>query len=333
MRTLFFALLLSVQQELDDKQGTPSEKKYLELLNVSYDPTREFYDDYNAAFTKWWKEKTNQDVFIVQSHGGSAKQARAVITGLEADVVTLATALDIDAIETKTGLVGKNWQERLPHKSVPYYSTIVFLVRKGNPKGIKDWNDLVKTGVRIILPNPKTSGGAKWAYMAAWGWAKKNRDDAASYMKEFFKNAPILDTGARGASTTFIQRGIGDVLITWENEAYLSLAKETDHEFEMVYPSVSIQADPPVTWLEGITKEKGTQDVAEFYLKYLYSKKAQELIAKHCFRPFDEEVLEKYRKKFPAIKMFKIEDFGGWETVEKEHFRDGAFFDSIYPPS
>lgn len=326
--------LEKIREELQAKKGTSSKSASLEILNVSYDPTREFYDAYNALFTAWWKERTGQDLSVIQSHGGSAKQARSVISGLEADVVSLALAFDIDAIEKMTGLVGKDWQERLPHSSSPYYSTIVFLVRKGNPKGIKDWNDLVKPQISVIMPNPKTSGGARWTYMAAWAFALNkfsgNRVMALQYMKDLFKNAPVLDTGARGSTTTFIQRKMGDVLLTWENEAYLTLEKETKGEFEIIYPSLSIQADPPVAWLEKIIREKGTEDAAEFYLKYLYSEKAQELIARHHFRPYDKAVMNRFKDKFPSIKMVSITDFGGWEKVQQEYFKDGGQFDEVH---
>lgn len=327
--------LIPLRNELAAKRSTSSKESSLEILNVSYDPTNHFFEDYNHMFQKWWKERTRQELSIIQSHGGSAKQARAVISGLEADVVSLALALDIDVIESKTGLVGsKAWEERLPHKSVPYYSTIVFLVRKGNPKGIKDWNDLIREGVRIVMPNPKTSGGARWTYMAAWGWALKQFNGqklkAEEYMRMLFKNAPVLDTGARGATTTFIQRNMGDVLLTWENEAYLTIEKEPQDAFEIVYPSLSIQADPPVTWLEGIVNEKGTKDAATFYLKYLYSRNAQKLVAKYYFRPFDEGILKQNITRFPAVKMQTIDDFGGWEKVQKEHFNDNALFDQVY---
>mgnify|MGYP001336768610 CR=1 FL=1 len=326
--------LVLIRKELEEKNSTPSDKKSLEILNVSYDPTREFYEAYNHAFKTWWKDKTQQIVTIIQSHGGSAKQARAVISGLEADVVSLALAFDIDAIESMTHLVGsKEWENRLPHKSAPYFSTIVFLVRTGNPKGIKDWGDLIKEGINVVMPNPKTSGGARWTYMAAWGWALnqyKSQDGAKDYLKKLFKNAPILETGARGATTTFIQRDMGDVLLTWENEAYLTIEKEGKGAFEIVYPSLSIQADPPVTWLEGILKEKGTADAAHFYLKYLYSVQAQELIAQHFFRPYDETILEKNKARFPPITMQTIKDFGGWEKVQELHFKDDALFDQVY---
>lgn len=324
----------SIRKELEAKHKTSSDAPSLEILNVSYDPTREFYEEYNPLFIKWWKERTNQDVEVIQSHGGSGKQARSVISGLEADVVSLALAYDIDSIEKLTHTIGKNWQNRLPNNSSPYYSTIVFLVRKGNPKQIKDWDDLVKDGVSIITPNPKTSGGARWSYLAAWGWAldkyKGDAGKAKEYMKQLYGNTPVLDTGARGATTTFIQRKMGDVLITWENEAYLTIEKTGQDEYEIVYPSMSIKAEPPVTWVDKFVQEKGTGDVARFYLAYLYSVPAQELIAKHYFRPVDEQIAKKNSDKFPQVKMLSIDDFGGWEKLQNEHFKDGAIFDEIY---
>jgi len=323
-----------IRKELEDKKGTPSKESSLEILNVSYDPTREFYDDYNLLFSKWWKERTNQEVNIIQSHGGSAKQARSVISGLEADVVSLALAFDIDSIQNFKGLIGKDWQKRLPFNSSPYYSTIVFLVRKGNPKHIKDWDDLAKVGVSVVTPNPKTSGGARWAYLAAWAWGlQANEGDTEKtklFLKKLYGNAPVLDTGARGSTTTFIQRDLGDVLITWENEAYLTIEKTGNGEYEIVYPSLSIKAEPPVTWVDAYIMEKKTEDVAKFYLKYLYSVPAQELIAKHYFRPIDPKIAEKNRDKFPSVKMVSIEDFGGWEKVQKVHFADKGVFDEIY---
>ncbi|CRX38718.1 sulfate ABC transporter substrate-binding protein [Estrella lausannensis] len=326
--------LEQIRSEIASKKGTSSTKKSLEILNVSYDPTREFYEEYNKLFAAWWKERTAQELKVVQSHGGSAKQARSVISGLEADVVSLALAFDIDAIENMTGLVGKNWQTRLPHESSPYYSTIVFLVRKGNPQGIKDWGDLIKPGIAVVMPNPKTSGGARWTYMAAWAYAVKSNSGntirALDYMKDLFKNAPVLDTGARGATTTFIQRRMGDVLLTWENEAYLTMEKDGKQEFEIVYPSISIQADPPVAWLEKIVQEKKTEDAAEFYLKYLYSEKAQELIAKNHFRPIDKTVMDRFQERYPAIEMISIKDFGGWEKVQQMFFKDGGQFDDVH---
>lgn len=338
---LFFPLSLhcfesmeAIRKTLDDKHNTSSNKHSLEILNVSYDPTREFYDEYNPLFIKWWKERTGQELTVIQSHGGSGKQARSVISGLEADVVSLALAYDIDSIQKLTGLIGKDWQKRLPYNDAPYYSTIVFLVRKGNPKGIKDWSDLAKEGVSVITPNPKTSGGARWSYLAAWAWALKqsngNEDKAKDFLKRLYANTPVLDTGARGATTTFIQRMMGDVLITWENEAYLTMHKTGEGEYEIVYPSLSIKAQPPVTWVEKYVQEKGTEDAAKFYLAYLYSIPAQELIAKHFFRPVDSDVAKKYSSQFPEIKMVSIDDFGGWNKIQEVHFEDNGIFDQIY---
>jgi sulfate/thiosulfate-binding protein len=323
-----------IRSELENKKGTHPSASSIEILNVSYDPTREFYDAYNALFAAWWHEKTQQQVSIIQSHGGSGKQARAVIAGLEADVVSLALALDIDAIENFIHVVGKNWQDRLPNNSCPYYSTVVFLVRKGNPKNIQDWSDLIRDGISVITPNPKTSGGARWSYLAAWTWAseKFNGDDKLikEFMKKMYGNTPFLDTGARGSTTTFVQRRMGDVLLTWENEAYLAKEKMTEDEYEIIYPSVSIRAEPPVAWLEKIIEEKNTVDVAKFYLKYLYSIPAQNLIGKFHFRPYDSEIQEMNREKFPMIRMVKITDLGGWEKTQREHFSDHGTFDEVY---
>jgi sulfate/thiosulfate transport system substrate-binding protein len=310
----------------------PTHAKEVKLLNVSYDPTRELYQEYNTAFAKHWKEKTGDTVVIQQSHGGSGKQARSVIDGLSGDVVTLALAYDIDAIAEKGRLLPADWQKRLPNNSTPYTSTIVFLVRKGNPKGIKDWDDLVKPGVSVITPNPKTSGGARWNYLAAWGYALKKNNNNEAKAKEFvaklFKNVPVLDTGARGATTTFVQRGIGDVLIAWENEALLSLKESPD--FELIAPSVSILAEPPVTWVDRVTKKRGTEEVAKDYLNYLYSPEGQEIAAKNFYRPRNEEVAKKFADKFPKLNLFTIDEvFGGWQKAQKAHFGDGGFFDQI----
>jgi len=329
--------LRSLREELENKKGTDSKKPTLEILNVSYDPTREFYEKYDDLFAKWWKDKTNQEVAIIQSHGGSGAQARAVISGLDADVVTLALSSDIDAIEQFSGLVGEHWQNRLPNKSVPYFSTIIFVVRKGNPKQIFGWKDLARNGVQVILPNPKISGGARWSYLAAWGWAEeafhKDRKKIMEYLQRVYANVPALDAGARASTTTFVQREMGDVLVTWENEAQLLLEKTGSESFEMVYPSISIRTEPPVAWLEKITQQKGTEDVSEFYLKYLYSIAAQELIARFAFRPYEEGIAKKFEKRFPKIKMFSVENFGGWKAIEKEHFKDGGIFDEIFLPS
>lgn len=306
----------------------------IELLNVSYDPTREFYEKYNTLFATHWKEKTGQDIKINQSHGGSGKQARSVIEGLRADVVTLALAYDIDVIAEKGKSIPTNWQAKLPNNSSPYTSTIVFLVRKGNPKHIKDWDDLVKGDVQIITPNPKTSGGARWNYLAAWAYAKDKFGGDEGKIKEFisalFKHVPVLDTGARGATTTFVQRNIGDVLIAWENEAYLSKREMNGGEFEIVYPSISILAEPPVAVVEKNAQRKGTLEAAQEYLAFLYSPQAQELIAQNFYRPRDKEVVKKYSSQFPAIKIVTIADFGGWKKAQKDHFDDEGSFDQIY---
>jgi len=303
------------------------------FLNVSYDPTRELYAAVNAAFTKYWKGKTGQDIRFRQSHGGSGSQARAVIDGLEADVVTLALAYDVDAV-SNSGLIHKDWQKRLPQNSSPYTSTIVFLVRKGNPKGIKDWNDLIRPGVQVITPNPKTSGGARWNYLAAWEYAKRknggNEAKAREFVAALLKNVPVLDSGARGATTTFVQRGIGDVLLAWENEAFLSIKELGPDKVDIVVPSLSILAEPPVAVVDKVALRRGTADLARAYLEYLYSKEAQEIIAKHHYRPRDPEVAAKYAKSFPKIEMVTIADFGGWTKAQKAHFGDGGIFDKIY---
>jgi sulfate/thiosulfate-binding protein len=304
------------------------------LLNVSYDPTRELYDDYNKAFVKHWKETTGKDVSIRQSHGGSGKQARTVIDGLPADVVTLALAYDIDALVTQGKLLPANWQARLPHNSSPYTSTVVFLVRKGNPKKIKDWNDLVKPGISVITPNPKTSGGARWNYLAAWAYALRqpggNEAKAQEFVAKLFKNVPVLDTGARGSTTTFAQRGIGDVMIAWENEAFLAVNELGKDRFEIVVPSLSILAEPPVAVVDKVALRRGTADLARAYLEYLYSKPAQEVVAKNYYRPRDPEVAAKYSNIFPAVEMVTIADFGGWAKAQSTHFSDGGVFDKIY---
>jgi len=305
------------------------------LLNVSYDPTRELYQDFNAAFAKHWKAKTGQTVTIQQSHGGSGKQARSVIDGLEADVVTLALAYDVDAI-AKVGMFPANWQTRLPNNSSPYTSTIVFLVRKGNPKKIKDWNDLAKPGVSVITPNPKTSGGARWNYLAAWGYAlRHNNNDQAkakAFVQRVFKNVPVLDTGARGSTVTFVERGIGDVLIAWENEALLAVREMGDKgEFQIVAPSVSILAEPPVTVVDKVAKKKKTAAVAKAYLEYLYTPEGQEIAARNYYRPRLPAVAAKYAKQFPQVQLFTIDQvFGGWAKAQKAHFDDGGVFDQIY---
>lgn len=305
------------------------------LLNVSYDPTRELYQDFNTSFAKYWQSKKGGKVTINQSHGGSGKQARAVIDGLEADVATLALAYDIDAIAEKGELLPLNWKSRLPYNSTPYTSTIVFLVKKGNPKNIKDWGDLVKPGIWVITPNPKTSGGARWNYLAAWGYALKtfgnNEIKAKEFVAQLYKNVPVLDTGARGATTTFVERGIGDALISWENEAYLAINKIGRGKFEVVIPSTSILAEPPVALVDKIASKHKTGEVAQAYLEYLYSEQGQEIAAKHYFRPRLENVLAKYADRFPKLNLFTIDElFGGWKKAQKTHFDDGGIFDQIY---
>lgn len=307
----------------------------IELLNVSYDPTREFYREYNSAFANYWKNKTGDTVTINQSHGGSGKQARAVLDGLDADVVTLALAYDIDALATKGHLLPENWQKRLPDESCPYTSTIVFLVHKGNPKGIKDWDDLAKPGVSVITPDPKSSGGARWNYLAAYGYELKrnNGDDAKTkqFMKALFKNVPVLDTGARGATITFVQRGIGDVLIAWENEALQTINMEGKDKFEIVAPSVSILAEPPVAVVDRFAKRHGNEAVAKAYLEYLYTPEGQEIAAHNYFRPRLESVMKKHEAQFPPVKLFTINEvFGGWTKAQKTHFASGGTFDEIY---
>jgi len=306
------------------------------LLNVSYDPTRELYQDFNAAFAKHWQQKSGKSLEVQQSHGGSSKQSRAVIDGLEADVLTLALAYDIDAV-AESGLVAKEWQKRLPQNSSPYTSTIVFLVRKGNPKGIKDWNDLVAPGIQVITPNPKTSGGARWNYLAAWAYSLKQPGGSDAKAKEFvtrlYKNVPVLDSGARGATTTFVQRGIGDVLLAWENEAFLSIKELGPDKVEIVVPSLSILAEPPVTVVDKVADKRGTRALAEEYLRYLYAPEGQELAAKHYYRPRLEAVAKKYAAAFPKVSLVTIDEvFGGWQKAQKTHFADGGVFDQIYQP-
>ena len=305
------------------------------LLNVSYDPTREMYQEFNAAFAKHWLAKTGQTVKILQSHGGSSKQARAVIDGLEADVVTLALAYDIDAISEKAKSIPANWQTRLPNNSAPYSSTITFLVRKGNPKGIKDWSDLVKPGVSVITPNPKTSGVARWNYLAAWGYALKqsggDEAQAQDFVWRLFKNVPVLDSGARGATTTFVERGIGDVLINWENEIFLSTKGAGKDKFEIVVPPVSILAEPTVSLVDKIVDKRGTRQAAQAYLEYLYSEEGQDIAGKHYYRPQLQSVAAKYSATFPALERFTLQEFfGNWQKAHKTHFADGGTFDQIY---
>jgi sulfate transport system substrate-binding protein len=303
------------------------------LLNVSYDPTRELYADYNVAFAKYWQSKTGQIVKINQSHGGSGKQARSVIDGLAADVVTLGLAGDVDALATQGKLLPVNWQSRLPNNSAPYTSTIVFLVRKGNPKGIRDWGDLVRPGVAVITPNPKTSGGARWNYLAAWAWARQlpggSDASAKEFLRKLYKNVPVLDTGARAASTTFVQRGIGDVLLAWENEAFLALHEAGADKVQIIVPSVSVLAEPSVAVVDKVVLRRGTRELAQAYLEHLYSKDGQEIIARHYYRPRDPEVAAKYAGQFPKLTLATVADFGGWTKVQKEHFADGGVFDQI----
>jgi sulfate transport system substrate-binding protein len=308
--------------------------KEITLLNVSYDPTRELYQDYNSAFARHWQEKTGDKVTIRQSHAGSGKQARSVIDGLDADVVTLALAYDVDMLWERGKLIPQDWQKRLPNNSAPYTSTIVLVVRKGNPKQIKDWDDLTRPGVSVITPNPKTSGGARWNYLAAWGYALKkfggDEGKARDFVARIFKNVPILDTGARGATTTFVQRGIGDVLIAWENEALLTLKESGQGEFELVAPSLSILAEPPVTWVDKVVSRHGTQAIAQAYLEYLYSPEGQEIAAKHYYRPRLEAIGKKHAATFPTVALFTIDEvFGGWQKAQKAHFNEGGVFDQI----
>jgi len=306
----------------------------VEILNVSYDPTRELYEAINPAFAAKWKADTGQNVTINMSHGGSGKQGRAVVDGLAADVVTLALAYDIDEIATRTSALPADWQARLPHNSSPYTSTIVFLVRQGNPKGIKDWDDLVKPGVAVVTPNPKTSGGARWNFLAAWAFARdKYGSDAAAqdYVKRLFQNVPVLDSGARGATTTFAERGIGDVLLAWENEAFLAQQELGEDRFNIVIPSISILAEPPVAVVDANAEKKGTSEVAKAYLEYLYTPEAQEIIAKNFYRPIDSAVQEKYAAAFPQLRLVTVDDaFGGWQSAQKRFFGDGGVFDAIY---
>lgn len=303
------------------------------LLNVSYDPTRELYQDYNAAFAKYWKGKTGEDVVVRQSHGGSGQQARAVIDGLDADVVTLALAYDVDAIARK-GLLPADWQKRLAHNSAPYTSTIVFLVRKGNPKGIHDWDDLVRPGIEVVTPNPKTSGGARWNYLAALGYALKqpggNEASAREFVGRLYRNVKVLDSGARGSTTTFVERGIGDVLIAWENEAYLAVKELGADKFEIIVPALSILAEPPVAIVDKVVDKHGTRKLAQAYLEYLYSPAAQEIAARHYYRPRDPAVAAKYARQFAKLQLLTVEEVaGGWEKAQKAHFADGGFFDRI----
>ncbi|HEU4824854.1 MAG TPA: sulfate ABC transporter substrate-binding protein [Dongiaceae bacterium] len=312
----------------------PSFAQTVNLLNVSYDPTRELYVEYNQAFAKHWKAKTGQDVAVRQSHGGSGKQARSIIDGLEADVATLALAADVDALARNGKLLPADWQKRLPHNSAPYTSTIVFLVKKGNPKGLKDWDDLVKPGVQVITPNPKTSGGARWNYLAAWEFAKRKYGGdakAKEFVANLYKNVPVLDTGARGSTITFVQRGVGDVLLAWENEAYLAQKEFGAGKYEIVTPSVSILAEPTVAVVDKVVDKKGTRAVAEEYLKYLYSDEGQDIAGRNYYRPTSDKAKAKYDKQFAKLTLFTVDQaFGGWAKADKDHFADNASFDQIY---
>ncbi|MGC3982844.1 MAG: sulfate ABC transporter substrate-binding protein [Steroidobacteraceae bacterium] len=317
--------------------SVPAQAKNIELLNVSYDPTRELYEDYNKAFAAYWQKKTGDVVTIKQSHGGSGKQARSVIDGLQADVVTLGLAGDIDALVTNGQLVPADWAKKLPQNSTPYTSTIVFLVRKGNPKGIKDWGDLIKPGIQVITPSPKTSGGARWNYLAAWGWALKQKGGteatAQTFVQQLYKNVPVLDSGARASTVTFAQRGIGDVLLAWENEAFLSFKEFGADKFDIVIPSVSVLAEPPVAVVEKNVARHGTAEVSKAYLEYLYSDEGQDIAGRNFYRPRNEKILAKYAKVFPKVPtLLDITYFGGWTKVQARHFDDGGVFDKIYTP-
>jgi sulfate transport system substrate-binding protein len=315
--------------------AAPAIAKDISLLNVSYDPTRELYQEYNALFARYWKDKYGDNVVIRNSHGGSGKQARSVIDGIDADVVTLALAYDIDAIAQKAKLLPADWQKRLRLNSAPYTSTYIFLVRKGNPKGIKDWGDLVRPGVSVITANPKTSGGARWGYLAAWGYALKQPGatpaSAEAFVGKLFGNVPVLDSGARGSTVTFAERGIGDVLLAWENEAHLSLKEFGDGRFDIVYPSLSILAEPPIAVVDRNVDKHGTREVAQAYLEYLYSPPAQDVVARHFYRPTDQQVAARYAAQFPQLSLFTVDEvFGGWARAQEEHFSDGGIFDRIY---
>jgi sulfate transport system substrate-binding protein len=331
-------ILYGSTPEKTSKSSVSDSPKEIKLLNVSYDPTRELYQAFNASFAKYWKQKTGQIVTINQSHGGSGKQARAVIDGLEADVVTLALAYDIDAIAENSKLLPKDWQKRLPNNSTPYTSTIIFLVRKGNPKKIKDWDDLVRKDVSVITPNPKTSGGARWNYLAAWGYSLKKYNGDETKVKDFIKrlyqNVPVLDAGARGSTTTFVERGLGDVLIAWENDAFLALKEFGADKFEIVAPSLSILAEPPVAIVDKVVDKHKTRAVAQAYLDYLYSEEGQKIAAENFYRPRLQSVAKKYEKNFPKINLITIDKvFGGWQKAQKTHFADGGLFDQLYVPS
>ena len=334
MKIFFLGLsaLITVLALINPLSANAADEKT--LLNVSYDPTRELYQQYNAAFAKYWQAKTGEKVSIKQSHGGSGKQARSVIDGLQADVVTLALASDVDAIHDKAKLLPADWQKRLPHNSSPYTSTIVFLVRKGNPKHVKDWDDLVKPGIAVITPNPKTSGGARWNYLAAWAYALKKTGDEAQareFVKKLYRNVPVLDSGARGSTTTFVERGIGDVLLAWENEAFLALRELGPDKFEIVAPSLSILAEPTVAVVDKVADKRKTRAVATAYLEYLYSEQGQEIAAKNYYRPTLDSVARKYEQQFPKLNLITVDEvFGGWRKAQKTHFADGGTFDQIY---
>jgi sulfate transport system substrate-binding protein len=338
MQRQIFVVLLTLAALTSPAFVETSGARGITLLNVSYDPTREFYQDYNKAFARYWKEKTGDTVTVRQSHGGAGKQARAVIDGLEADVVTLALAYDIDAIHERAGMIPADWQQRLPHNSSPYTSTIVFLVRKGNSRGIRDWDDLVRPGISVATPNPKTSGGARWNYLAAWGYALRRSGGSEQAARDFvgrlYRNVRVLDSGARGSTTTFVQRGIGDVLLAWENEAFLAVNELGPAKFEIVVPSVSILAEPPVTVIDRFADKHGTRQVAQAYLEYLYSPVGQRLAAKHYYRPVVPEHADPADlRRFPKIELFTIDQvFGGWRKAQKIHFDDGGIFDQIYVP-
>ena len=328
------AASLGVLSACGSGDETAGEGDAVEILNVSYDPTRELYDDYNKVFAEHWKEETGQTVTFNQSHGGSGSQARSVIDGLQADVVTLALAYDIDVLNESRDLIPEDWQSRLPDNSTPYTSTITFLVREGNPKNINDWDDLIRDDVEVVTPNPKTSGGARWNYLAGWAWAEEeygSEEAAQQYIGDLYQNVSVLDSGARGATTSFVERGIGDVLLAWENEAILSTEELGEDDFDIVAPSISILTEPPVTVVDQNVDQKGTREVAEAYLEYLYTDEGQRIAAEHYYRPRNEEILEEYSEYFPEINLFTIDEvFGGWQEAQEKHFSDGGIFDQIY---
>jgi sulfate/thiosulfate-binding protein len=337
MKTLSLTLLLAAAVATRAPAQSAAAPKPATLLNVSYDPTRELYEDYDKQFVEYWKQRTGQEVSVKQSHGGSGKQARSVIDGLEADVVTLALAYDIDQIAEKGGLLPADWQKRLPDNSSPYTSTIIFLVRKGNPKHIGDWSDLARPGVSVITPNPKTSGGARWNYLGAWGWALRqpggSEASARTLVTGIYRNVPVLDAGARGSTTTFVERGIGDVLIAWENEALLAVKELGPDKFEVVVPTSTILAEPPVAVVDRVAKKHGTEAVAKAYLEYLYSEPGQEVAARHFYRPRNPAVAARYAAQFPKVSTFTIDEvFGGWKKAQAIHFADGGVFDQLYNP-